>query len=287
MRQKTRDFVARHFKTPQHDFRKLWTLFTQRTSHVIDQRGLCDAAAKVISESFNILSVSIWLFDERRDRLVCSVSTVHLHLEKRDGVADSAILGPMPASLRTLEQPFDLDKREDDWAEKLRTANPTQFRAGGNRVCVPLVAGDRWIGVIVLADRVNGIPYSLEEMDLLKCIGDQIAVGLLNLRLSEELMSAKELEAFQTMSAFFVHDLKNAASSLGLMLKNLPVHFDDPAFREDALRGIGSTVTRINQLISRLTILRKKLELKPVEVDLNSLITEILENWSGAPEVKF
>ena len=37
------------------------------------------------------------------------------------------------------------------------------------------------------------------------------------------------------MSAFFVHDLKNAAASLNLMLKNLPVHFDDPAFREDAL----------------------------------------------------
>jgi hypothetical protein len=47
---------------------------------------------------------------------------------------------------------------------------------------------------------------------------------------------ARELEAFWTMSAFFVHDLKNAAASLNLMLKNLPVHFDDPAFREDAAR---------------------------------------------------
>ena len=35
-----------------------------------------------------------------------------------------------------------------------------------------------------------------------------------------------------------LHDLKNAAASLNLMLKNLPVHFDDPAFREDALRGV-------------------------------------------------
>jgi len=25
------------------------------------------------------------------------------------------------------------------------------------------------------------------------------------------------------------------------LLKNLPVHFDDPAFREDALRGIANT----------------------------------------------
>ena len=36
------------------------------------------------------------------------------------------------------------------------------------------------------------------------------------------------------MSAFFIHDLKNAASTLGLTLQNLPTHFDDPAFRKDA-----------------------------------------------------
>ena len=92
---------------------------------------------------------------------------------------------------------------------------------------------------MIIADRVNGVPYSVEEMDLLKCIGDHVAAGLLQLRLTEELMHGRELEAFQAMSTFFVHDLKNAASSLSLMLQNLPEHFDDPEFREDALRGIG------------------------------------------------
>src|SRR5205814_2811076 len=100
------------------------------------------------------------------------------------------------------------------------------------------------------------------------------------------LMLAKEMEAFQTMSAFFVHDLKNAASGLNLMLENLPVHFDDPAFREDALRGIGNTVNRINHLIERLSVLRHRLELKPVESDLNELVTEALEIFQNAPEVK-
>ena len=76
-------------------------------------------------------------------------------------------------------------------------------------------------------------------------------------------MLAKELEAFQTMSTFFVHDLKNAASTLSLTLQNLPVHFDDPEFREDALRGIANTVSRINLHIRRLSVLRNKLELKP------------------------
>jgi putative PEP-CTERM system histidine kinase len=138
--------------------------------------------------------------------------------------------------------------------------------------------------VVILADRVGGVPYTVEELDLLKCMGDQIAVGLVNLRLTEEVMRAKELEAFQAVSAFFIHDLKNAASTLSLTLQNLPVHFDDPIFRQDALRGIGETANRINQLISRVGALRH-LELKPVEADLNLLVADALEVLKGAPEI--
>src|SRR5437879_7324134 len=127
------------------------------------------------------------------------------------------------------------------------------------------------MGLAILADRVGGTDYTVEELDLLKCMGDQIAVGLLNPRLTEEVMRAKELEAFQAISAFFIHDLKNAASTLSLTLQNLPVHFDDPMFRQDALRGIGETANRINQLIGRVGILRHTLELNPVEFDFNLL----------------
>ena len=142
------------------------------------------------------------------------------------------------------------------------------------------------MGVAILADRVNGVAYTGEELEMLKCISDQIAAGLLNLRLTGELMGAKEMEAFQTMSAFFVHDLKNTTSTLNLMLQNLPVHFNDPAFREDALRGIAQTVNRINDLIGRLSSLRNKLELKSVECDLNQVVAEALQSLSGVPEIE-
>ncbi len=142
------------------------------------------------------------------------------------------------------------------------------------------------MGIAILADRVGGLPFTLEELDLLKCIGDQVAASLLNIRLTKELMLGKELEAFQTISAFFIHDLKNAASTLSLMLQNLPMHFDDPSFRADALRGIGSTVDRINHLIGRVGVLRHKLDLKPAELDLNRLITEELENLSDLSEIE-
>jgi putative PEP-CTERM system histidine kinase len=88
------------------------------------------------------------------------------------------------------------------------------------------------------------------------------------------------------MSAFFVHDLKNAAASLKLMLENLPAHFDDPAFREDALRGIGNTARRIDEMIARLSALRQRPDFTPVEADLNQLVTEAIDRTHGMLDVE-
>src|SRR5438046_9426894 len=88
------------------------------------------------------------------------------------------------------------------------------------------------------------------------------------------------------MSAFLIHDLKNAASTLGLMLQNLPAHFDNPAFREDAFRGIGSAASRINDLINRMNALRHELRLKPAELDLNSVVTEAITHLNGTLDKK-
>ena len=74
-RQKIQRFVSRHFKRPQHDFRKVWLLFTQRMSGVLDRDAVCATAAKLISETFNVLSVTIWRVDEQKERLVFGAST--------------------------------------------------------------------------------------------------------------------------------------------------------------------------------------------------------------------
>jgi putative PEP-CTERM system histidine kinase len=276
-------FVSRHFKRPQYDFRQIWTRFTQCTSSVLDQSGLCAAATKFISETFNVLSVTIWLLDEH-EQLAFAASTSRSEREASDALPNLAALEPNLTNIRELSKPFDLEKAKGGYAQSLRQISSSQFRTGGNRVCTPLWTGDRCIGVTILADRVGGVPYTVEELDLLKCMGDQIAVGLVNLRLTEEIMRAKELEAFQAISAFFVHDLKNAASTLSLTLQNLPVHFDDPVFRQDALRGIGETANRINQLISRVGALRH-LDLKLAELDVNLLVADALEVLRGAPEI--
>jgi len=283
VRQSVHIFVARHFRKAQHDSVQIWSVFSRRLASVTDAASLCATSAKLISDTFEALSVTIWLVDQDKARLVMAASTSR---QRHDESADDTLPSHAIIALVQRSAPFDLDAVNEPWAVRFRQSNPTQFPNGGRRWCVPLRSAELMVGAVVLGDRVNGAVYTVEEAELLKCMGDQMTSVLMNLRLASEVARAQELEAFRTMSAFFVHDLKNAAASLNLMLRNLPVHFDDPAFREDALRGVGNTAKRIDEMIARLSELRRRVEFKPVDADLNQLVAEALESVKGMPDVE-
>jgi putative PEP-CTERM system histidine kinase len=284
-RQHVRAFVSRHFRRPLYDYRKIWNLVTEKTSHTGNEAELSTAAARLIADTFNVLSVTFWLVDENENRLAFTASTA-LPPEQAQVHYDPTLdLGSMVRGLQDKPRPFNLDESKVAWCEALKKCNPGTFRKGGNRICVPIVASDRVLGIIIIADRVSGLPFPLEELDLLRCIGNHIAASLLSIQLSKKLMLTKEQEAFQAVSAFFAHDLKNAASTLSLMLQNLPTHFENPAFREDVLRGISKTVNHMNHLINRLSIFRQNPELKPVAADLNDVVNGALDQWEALPDI--
>lgn len=279
-------FVSRHFQRPLYDYRTVWRKFTEATASCVSQTELCLAAIKSTTDIFQALSVSIWLVDEKKDQLLLAGSNFLSEAKAGELNLPKNEVAEMLQHLQNHREPVDIDAAIETWVNVLRECHPEKFRSGGNRICVPMIVGEELIGFMLLGDRVGGAEFSWQDFDLLKCIGDQVAAGLLNTRLSQKLLQAKELEAFQTMSAFFVHDLKNTANTLNLMLQNLPVHFDDPAFRADALRGVGKTVAHINRLIGRLGSIRNELQIKPVEADLNFLVNKSLEGWEDVAGIK-
>jgi putative PEP-CTERM system histidine kinase len=284
-RQTTQRFISRNFKRPLYDSRKVWSSFTETTARAADEAALCNVSARMISDTFNVLSVTVWLVDDQH-QLSFAASTVLLAKPFNNRVKTIAESETILAALRAGPPAFDLEIVKEEWARPLREANPANFANGGDRYCVPIIAGGQLLGAIVLADRVNGLPFSVEELDLLRCIGNHVAANLLGLQLSEKLVEAREHEAFRTVSAFFAHDLKNAASTLSLMLKNLPLHFEDPAFREDVLRGISKTVNHMNHLIGRLSVLGQKPEMHKVRTDLNHVVDAALARWKAVPEIQ-
>jgi putative PEP-CTERM system histidine kinase len=284
VRRATREFVSRHFQRPIHDYRKIWSTFTHRTEAVIDRQEFTRTAVRLLSDTFDALSVTIWLADETERKFILSAST-----SIESASAEAAPMGngvyEGVSAMSNPSRPLNIERDSPAWCVPLRQSNPSRFPMGGHRYCLPLMSGRELVGLIVMGDRVRGARFSFEDLELFKFLGDQIAASLRNLKLSEKLIQARELEAFQTMSTFLVHDLKNTASALSLTLRNLPTHFENPQFREDALRTLAKTVGRVNELIARLTMLRQRLELRCTRADLNQVVDSALKSLGNAPGV--
>ena len=281
IRQRTKRFISLNLKKPLYDYRKEWSNFAQKTTRLTETGGLCDAVTKMVSETFEALSVTLWLLDEPGGRLRLGGSTVFTGGLTKDFILGEKRGADLMRAMEGLEMPVDLMDPKVLWASEFRQMDPDLFKSYKIRYCAPLIAAGELQGILTIDDRVRKEPFLMEEFDLLKTISDQTAASLLNNRLSERLRQAKEMEAFQTISSFVVHDLKNLASTLSLTMQNLPIHFNNPDFREDALGVISQSVSKIKGMCGQLSNLSQRIELKKVETDLNKLIVSSLACLNG------
>lgn len=148
------------------------------------------------------------------------------------------------------------------------------------RYCFPMRARGDLLALLTLEGRAGDRPLSEEDYDLLTVICDQTAAQMLNIELSQRLRQAKEMEVFQNMSAFFIHDLKNLGSRLALTADNLPKYFDNPEFRQDATRVMQRSVEKIKTFCRRLSTLQKG-GTDRQRSDLNALLERVAGELRG------
>ncbi len=278
LRLRRKRFIARHFKRPHYDYRNLWMNFTQETSSVLSVTELSATIAKLVSQTLEMLSVSVWLIDGQRERLVFGGSNVFS--ESQAGKLE--LLGQngkeLIRALALHDMPVDFNSQDGEIVA-LKEKYGDCLSEAAIRYCLPLKAGGESIGLLTLDKKVGRqTGLDVEDLDLMKTIGDQAAASLLNARLVERVRQAKELEAFQVMSTFFMHDLKNLASRLSLVTENLPVHFGNPEFRSDALQTISHSIAKINKMCSSLSLLGQKLELRRRPAELDGLVDRVLSD---------
>jgi putative PEP-CTERM system histidine kinase len=256
---------------------------TQRTASILDERDLSAAVSKLVSQSLEILSVSVWLADESQRRLILAGSTALYGAYAREMEKAGKSAPELIQYLREHPGCVDLDAHEFKWPAEIMKCGETFFRHHQLRYAVGLQARGEFIGVMTLNDDRVGEEGTLssEDIVLLETLASQLASSLVNLRLSAQLRHAKEVETFQTVSTFFVHDMKNLASRLSLTMQNLPANFDSPEFRADALRVISRSVKEIDEMCTRLSMLRGKIELNLDSCDLTRLVAETLNGFKA------
>jgi putative PEP-CTERM system histidine kinase len=284
LRRRLRLFISEHFRRPMYDYRSVWMESTKRTTSIVNAGELSSAVSKLVSESLDILSVSVWFADDSQRRLTLGGSTALYGTRARQMEKAGKSAPELLLFLR--DHPGCIDLKQSDllWPEEIMAAGGEFFREHRMRYAIALQARGEIVGVMTLNDDRVGegaADLSGEDIALLETLAAELASSLLNLKLSDRLRHAKEVETFQTVSTFFVHDLKNLASRLSLTMQNLPGNFDKAEFREDALRMISRSVSDIDEMCTRLSLLRGKLELKLDPCDLTQLVAETLQGFQS------
>ena len=108
----------------------------------------------------------------------------------------------------------------------------------------------------------------------MQTLAQQASSTLLNMRLTDELALAKEMEALGRIAAFIIHDLKNLVYTISLTLDNARTYIADTEFQQDMLETLGNTVSKMNALISRLNTIPDKKGMPREKTDLMYLVKE-------------
>ena len=242
LRSKLRVFINKHFFSYRYDYRTEWLRFTHLLSG--DEPGMSheQRCIRALANLVESTGGALWL---QKETAYAQAARWNL----------PAVPGEEPA-----DGPFTRFLAKTGWVLDLR-ANPVHGPAEvpawlrempGAWLVVPVIAHEELTGFAVLATPRAKVELNWEVRDLLKTAARQVASFLAQIRASEALLEARKFEAFNKMSAFVVHDLKNLVAQLSLLLKNAERHRHNPRFQDDMFTTVKHVEERMNKLLQQL-----------------------------------
>ena len=243
-----RVFVGKHFYSYRYDYREEWLRFTAMLSAKRSPQEMGEMIVRGLAKMVECPAGSLWT---RQATGGDFVQTAAWNTPREPGVEPAG--SPLVQFLATQGWVIDLDEFRSSPRKYGELALPTWLLGAKNGwLVVPLLVGDELQGFVVLARPLTALKLNWEVLDLLKTAGRQAAGYLAQMQATEALLDARKFEAFNKMSAFVVHDLKNIVAQLSLMLKNAERLHDNREFQQDMLLTVESSLEKMKRLMLQL-----------------------------------
>lgn len=247
-RAKLRVLVGKHFFHYRYDYREEWQKFTTAlaSEHEIDPMG--QRAIRSLADMVESPAGTLWLKETKGGSYV-----QRARWNSPESNASEPENGSLVAFLASSGWVINLEEYRYLSNRYRGLVLPSWLNEVPNAwLVVPLSTATGVIGFVVLTTARTPIEINWEVNDLLKTAGSQAASFLVQMQATEALLEARKFDAFNRMSAFVVHDLKNIVTQLSLLVKNAEKHHDNPEFQHDMLLTVSHSVERMKQLMLQL-----------------------------------
>ncbi|MBK1612240.1 histidine kinase [Rubrivivax gelatinosus] len=247
-RARLRVFVGKHFFSYRYDYREEWLRFTAMLSSRGSPQEIGGLVVRGLANMVESPSGSLWLRGGA-DGVYRQAARWNVPEVEAGESADSALVG-------FLAEPgwvVDLDEFRDSPRRYGSLVLPSWLPTGGDTwLVVPLPVAGELLGFVTLGRPRTRLELNWEVRDLLKTAARQAAGILAQMQATEALLEARKFEAFNRMSAFVVHDLKNIVTQLSLMMKNAQRLHANPEFQQDMLMTVESSLEKMRRLMLQL-----------------------------------
>jgi putative PEP-CTERM system histidine kinase len=263
MRRRAHFFISTHFYINKYEYRDEWLALSQHLQGALTEADVVKALRQVLAESLYTTKIFIWLGDSPRGYRLVSAP------ENPDTRSNENAIASNDSLVRFIKTHsyFDINEKKPDPAWQKAAKKKEAFLTSLNLMFLaPISIGNQLAGLIGLGPEFTGGQYGYDDFDLLTALGSQTASALLAVRRAEELANAREQQAWNRLSAFVLHDIKNAATMLSLLRENAPEHIHEPEFQQDMLELVDDALRRMGRVEQRLLTLKD--EITPVRQNL-------------------
>lgn len=266
LRRRFSRILQHYFYKEKYDYRIQWLAFTMRLAEARTREALHQAVLLGFCDTFGMGGGVLYLRQDQGQPLI---------------PFQTWEIDPEPPVIRTEGTALAHDQEQTQVME-LRTMDAglsdevtAFFDDIGAEYLVPLKKDDSVEGIVVLANPIDEKEeYGQEDFDLMEALACQAHSAILNLRLSDLLSQARDMEVMGKVSTFIIHDLKNLVYPLSLMVDNAKRHIADPEFQQDMLTSLENTISKMHVLISQLRRLPSRENLHQEDVDLAQLVQD-------------
>ena len=244
----TKVFINKHFFHYHYDYRDEWLKVSKTIAKLNSINELSGFIIKTLCDLVDSSGGGLWLKNDQDDFYLAEESNLGFSppftlqknqslirfMKKKQWVIDFIELSKSPH----IYDDVDLSQ----WQNPLYNIF----------LIIPLLQEDDIVAFVVLTKAKVTRQLNWEDHDLLKTVCLQLANALALSHASDALSRSRQFEAYNRLSAFLVHDLKNLVTQVCLIVKNSEKHKYNVEFIDDSIDTLKNIIFKMDHLLSQL-----------------------------------